>query len=243
MTQRKRILEQTVAAMQLRYGPAALKRASVKPVAVLPSGIAPLDRALAGGFPCGRFSELLGRGSAGQFTVAARVLAQAQQAGQMAAYYVDVDAAVDVEALVRCGVRLDLLAILRPHGLGHALTMTDDLLRMGSLGAVVFDRLDYPLLLADRGVLKRLECALRNWTPLLSRSQSVFLFITETPPLPCACPEGLPLASFASIRLAFEHQAWLSRGSRVVGFASRVTVLKNKSGPSGQTVSLRFLVT
>ena len=241
MTQRRRTLEQTVAVVRLRYGPTAIKRASDKPVPALSSGFAALDKALAGGFPLGRFSELAGQGTAGQLTVAAHTLAQAQRAGRMAAYYVDVGAAVDIEILVRSGVQLDRLVILRPHGFAHALAMTGDLLQAGHTGAIVFDHLDHPHLSADREALRQLEQALRDWTPLLARSQFVFLFITQTAS-PGVYPHGLALSA-VSLRLAFERQAWLYRGPRVIGVTSQVTVLKNKLGPSGQTVSLRFLVT
>lgn len=240
MRERRRTLEQAVASIRLQHGPAAIyKAAEQRRATTLPTGFPALDEALAGGLPLGRFSELIGHGTAGQFTVAAHTLARAQQAGRMAACYVDTGATIDLEALVRCGVRLDLLAILRPRGFLHALAMTDDLLRGGSFAAVAFDRLDDQHLLADRAALQGLERALRDWLPLLSRSLAALLFITAAAE-PAAPAQGLPLAAFASVRLAFERQAWLARGPRVVGFESRVTVLKSKQGPAGQTVTLRF---
>lgn len=234
-----RTLEQTVATICLHHGPGAIRKASARRQAtVLPSGLPALDQALAGGFPLGRLSELIGYGTAGQFTVAASTLARAQQAGRMVACYVDTGATLDLEALVRCGVRLDLLAILRPHSFLHALAMTDDFLRSGCFAAVAFDRLDDQRLLAEPEALQGLERALRDWVPLLSRSLATVLLITTT-----AWPEappGLSLSALASVRLAFQRQAWLMRGPRVAGFESRVTVLKNKQGPAGHSVTIRF---
>ena len=242
MCTRQRTLEQTVATIRSHHGPGAIHRASDqhRPT-VLPTGFPALDEALAGGFPLGRFSELAGYGTAGQFTVAASTLAQAQRLERMVACYVDTGATVDLEALVHCGVRLDLLAILRPHDFIHALAMTGDLLQSGSFAAVAFDRLDDQHLLANPEALQALERALRSWVPLLSRSLATLLWIT-TLAWPEAPPQELPLDALASVRLAFRRQAWLMRGPCVAGFESRVTVLKNKQGPAGHSVTLRFPV-
>jgi len=242
MRREQRALEQAVATIRLHHGPGAIRKASnQRRATTLPSGFPALDEALAGGFPLGKLGELLGYGTAGQFTVAASALAQAQQAGRMVACYVDTGATIDLEALARCGVRLDLLAILRPHSFLHALAMTDDLLRSGSFAAVAFDRLDDQHLLANPEALQALERALRAWVPLLSRSLATVLLITTTA-WPEAPPQGLPLSAFASVRLAFRRQAWLVRGPRVVGFESRVTVLKNRQGPAGHSITIRFPV-
>ena len=242
MGELQRTLEQTVATIRLRHGPSAIhKGANQHRATVLPTGFPALDEALAGGFPLGKLSELVGYGTAGQFTVAASTLAQAQRLGRMVACYVDTGGTVDLEALVRWGVRLDLLAILRPHGFLHALVMTDDLLRSGSFAAVAFDRLDDQYLLATPEALHGLERALPTWVPLLSRSLATLLFITTTA-RPGAPPQGLPLDAFASVRLAFQRRAWLMRTTRVVGFESRVTVLKNKQGPAGHNITIRFPV-
>jgi len=194
-----------------------------------------------GGLPRGAFSELIGYGTAGHFTVAAHTLAQAQRGGQPVAY-IDVGAAADVDGLARCGVRLEDLAILRPQGFVHALAMTGDLLRAGGVAAVVFDRVQDLFLLADDDAWTQFHRAVRDWTPVLARSLGTFLFITEAS-APGIYPEDLPLPHMASVRLAFRRQQWLRRGPRVVGYLSRVTVLKNRHGPSGQSVTLTLAET
>lgn len=237
-------MESTVAIIQQRFGSQATRRASEAPapmVPVCPSGFRELDRALGiGGFPQGRHSELIGYGTAGQFSVAAGALAQAQRHGEQVAY-VDVYSALDVDALVRCGVRLDALVVLRPRDWAHALTMTTDLLRAGGVGAVVLDRVKDLHLLADGGACRALDRALRDWTPILGRSLCTMLFISEISS-PGFYPQGLPLAFFASVRLMFERQSWLQRGRQVVGYVSQVTVLKNKLGPAGQVAALSIPV-
>jgi recombination protein RecA len=237
---RRERLEFTVAAIQKRWGPRAMHKArEAPPPPVCSTGFAALDETLGlGGLPQGRFTELIGCGTAGQFSVAASTLAQAQRLGQQVAY-VDAWATVDVEALVRWGVRLDALVILRPRGFAHALTMTGDLVRTRGVGTVVFDRLHDLSLLADGEASRALDQALRDWAPRLDRSLGTFLFLTETTS-PGLYPDGLPLPYFASIRLLFARLEWLRRGKKVTGFASEVTILKNKLGPAGKGVRLTF---
>jgi len=237
-------LESTIAALQRRWGTRAIYRPGDTPepdVPICPTGFEALDDALGiGGLPRGRFSELIGYGTAGQSTVAARTLARAQSGGQQVAY-VDVGATVDIDNLVRCGVRLDDLTILRPQGFTHALAMTGDLLRAGGVAAVVFDRVHDLYLLADGEAHAEFHRAVRDWTPVLAHSLGTFLFITEAS-APGVYPEDLPLPHMASVRLAFRRRRWLLRGTRIVGYASEVTVLKNRHGPSRQSVTLEIVI-
>lgn len=235
-------LASAVAAIRRRWGSRAIYRPGCAEAAVptCPTGFPALDDAL-GGLPRGRFSELIGCGTAGQATVAARTLAQAQREGQQVAY-VDVGATADVEHLVRCGVRLDDLAILRPRGFVHALSMAGDLLRAGGVGAVVFDRAHDLYLLADGDARAQFHRAVRDWTPVLARSPCAFLFLTETAS-PGTYPDDLPLPHVAGVRLAFRRREWLQRGLQVVGYASEVVVLKNRGGPSGRRVTLEIVMT
>jgi RecA/RadA recombinase len=243
--ERKQRLESTVAIIQTRWGPRALSRAhELPPRAASPSGIATLDALLpGGGFPRGQLSEVAGCGTAGHLPIAARALAaaqhgQGQRQGQQA-LVVDADSAVDLETLARCGVRLDKLALLRARSLRQALQMTTDLLRAGFAGALLFDRLRDLYALADGAALQALEQALRDWGPLLARSETTLLWLTELS-CPGLYPEGLPLAYAASVRLVCERERWVTEGQRVTGYVSRVTLLKSRGGAQAQTVALRF---
>ncbi|HHX43273.1 MAG TPA: hypothetical protein GX714_04700 [Chloroflexi bacterium] len=236
-------LEATVAALQRRWGARAIYRLGDTPesdVPVCPTGLDALDDALGiGGLPRGKFSELIGYGTAGQATVAARVLAQAQGGGQQVAY-VDVGATVDIDNLVRCGVCLEGLTILRPQGFTHALAMTGDLLRAGGVAAVVFDRVHDLYLLTGSDAHAAFHRAVRDWTPVIAHSLNTFLFITEVS-APEVYPGDLPLPYMASVRLAFRRLRWLQRGARVVGYAAEVTVIKNRLGPPHQRVTLEIV--
>jgi len=160
--------------------------------------------------------------------------------GQQAAY-VDLRHAVDLDGLARCGVSFDSLVILRPLSFQHALEMTRDLLRGGGVSVVIFDRIHAVSLLAEGDCLHKLDRAMREWNSILHRSLCTFIFLTETTPS-CTYPPAIPLPHFASLRLSFAWQGWLYRGPRVVGFASEVTVLKNRAGPSGRSALIEVIV-
>lgn len=239
-------LAQTITAIEKRWGTRAIHKARDTRVAVVPAilstGLPRLDHALGtGGLPQGRIVELIGSGTAGVVTLAARILCQAQRMGQQVVY-VDVGHAVDLEFLNRCGVCLDSLIVLRPLGFVHALEMTRDLLKEGGVGVIVFDRVPDPLLLAESDAFRQLDTAVREWIPLLSRSLCSLIVLTETTSLDLY-PGGSPLAYFASVRLFLEWQSWLYRGPWVTGFTSQVTVLKNKAGPSGRSVLINITIT
>jgi RecA/RadA recombinase len=174
--ERKQRLQSTVAAIQARWGERAIAAArDLPPRAGLPSGIAALDALLpAGGFPRGQLSELSGYGTAGHLPIAARALAQAQQAVGQQALVVDAARSVDCATLARCGVRLDTLAVLRSQGLLHALQMTTDLLRAGLAGALLFDRLRDLYALTDGETSQGLEQALRDWAKTLNQLAILF---------------------------------------------------------------------
>ena len=248
----------TIATIQARWGERALVPAREAPrQGILPSGIAELDAILGegedkpprrkvshdeamGGFPRGHLTELIGCGTAGHLIAAAGALARAQRQ-RLHAVYVDVGAQADVAALARCGVTLEGLAILRAEDLPQGLAMTGDLLRAGFGGVAVFDRVHDVATLGNAEHLASLQQALRDWAPLLGRSAATLLVLTDTA-LPGQYAEGLPLPFAADLRLLFEHQRWLLQHRQIVGYVTRVTVIKSRSGAMGGRTNLTIQV-
>jgi recombination protein RecA len=231
---RLRQMEHTVSLIQQRWGSHVIRRATqldtLAEPATLSTGFANINRALGnGGFARGHLSELVGRGTAGQMTLAAKTLHEAQKAGQQIVY-VDALQTIDLDFLARCGVALESMVVLRPADLRHAVEMTGDLIRGGGAGAVVLDRL-HPSL-AGTDALQALMNVLPEWNAILSHTLCTLLILSETI-LPDAYPYGPTLPHFAHARLGFQWQHWTYRKRRCTGFVSQVTVLKNRSGPSG----------
>jgi len=204
---------------------------------VISTGFHEVDRLLEiGGLPRGRISEFIGSGTSGYVTLAAHVLSQAQRAG-FQVVYVDVGHTIDLDYLARCGVSFDSLVILRPLSFHQALDMIRDLIIGGGAGVILFDRL-YVQQVGSKGpTWPMLDRALREWTGLVGHSLCTVIFLTQVTPL-SAYPEGLPLPYFASIRLGFEWRGWLGEERRVLGFRSRVSVLKNKLGSAERSVTI-----
>ncbi len=204
---------------------------------IVPTGFRKVDRLLEiGGLPQGRITELIGTGTSGYVTLAAHTLAQAQRMG-LQGVYVDIGRAIDLDSLARCGVSFDSLVILRPLSFQQALEMTRDLIIGRGAGVIVFDRLHLQQT-GDQGPdLPLLDRALREWAGLISHSLCTVVFLTQVTPV-SAYPQGLSLPYFASVRLAFEWQEWLTEEHHVLGFRSKISVLKNKLGPMGQSTLL-----
>jgi hypothetical protein len=121
----------------------------------LASGIPELDRALGGGFPRGRLSELRGRGSAGLTSLAHRLAARATARGELVGW-IDAPDAFDPESASAAGIALERLLWVRPPDLATAFAAAEQILALGGFALVVLDAdLPYRPRRRDAGV--RLE--------------------------------------------------------------------------------------
>lgn len=116
----------------------------------LPTGIAPLDARLAGGFPRGQVSEILGPASSGRTGLALALLAHATRRGALAAW-VDPADRLDPGSAAAAGVDLKRLLWLRgdtraPGGraVADAVSAVGTLLVSGLFEAVVLDLAGVP---------------------------------------------------------------------------------------------------
>ena len=121
-----------------RPGDVRLGTAQGEPIRQLPTGLAALDRALGGGLPRGRVTELAGRRSTGRTGVACAIVARATQAGETIAW-IDVDDALEPETVAAAGVVLARLLWVRPRGVPEALRAAEVLLGAGGFGLVALD--------------------------------------------------------------------------------------------------------
>jgi len=103
----------------------------------LPTGVAPLDALIGGGWPKGALSELAGGRSTGRTALLLSSLAEALRRGETVAL-VDVGGTLDARAAARGGVALPRLLWIRCTP-GKALAATEIVLGAGGFGLVALD--------------------------------------------------------------------------------------------------------
>jgi hypothetical protein len=212
------------AVLLARLGRRGGLRLGVEPLGArhrLPVGLADLDRALGGGLPRGRVTELVGPRSTGRTGLAARIAASATCAGETIAW-VDPADALDPEALATAGVRLDRTLWVRPRVPGDALRAAEVLLGAGGFGLVVLDLDAAPRL--PRGYALRL-------TRAAAATSSTLLLIA---PAPVA---GLGAALALATR--GRRVRWSGGPGRLPlldGIEAQLTVALSRVGPSEQAL-------
>jgi recombination protein RecA len=240
-----RKLDFIVASLQRRFGPRAIYRYE-RPAAPtlpphIPTGFRELDQALGtGGIPRGQITEILGAATSGKSTLAAKVVAQAQEAGHQAAW-VDLGWTLDADYLHRCEVDLKRLLVVRPHNGEEAMTIASSL-AAGELGALIFD--EVTSLKGQNLVPALLQGALTRIHQTAIRSSCAVILLTTTyfgPPGDLVnYPSGFPLGHYAAMRLALKREKWIRRHGDVRGYHASVTVLKNRLAPPAGPVRIQI---
>ena len=104
-----------------------------------PTGAINLDAAIGvGGIPRGRVTEIYGPESSGKTTLCLHVVANAQQAGGVAAY-IDAEHALDTDTPRKLGVDVENLLVSQPDTGEQALEICEILVRSGAVDVVVID--------------------------------------------------------------------------------------------------------
>jgi len=150
-----------------KHGDQILTQASDKRVAAvqrLPSGIFPLDYALSGGFPVGRFNLLYGMQSSTKTSTLLRTIGNAQKLcgicytdaskapeiscvcganKKILTAFVDTEGAFDRNWSESLGVSLDALLLSQPDNAEQAIDIADSLLRSGKIDILAIDSLAF----------------------------------------------------------------------------------------------------
>ena len=225
-------LEEAVAALRHRYGPAALRRGGDPlPADAWATGVPALDGLTgAGGLPRGRLSVLAGsgRGATGRLTLLQALVAAASREGAVA--YVDLAGTLDPGYLADLGADLDACLVVRPPGgaAGAGLAMARALVRAG-----------VPWLAVAAGRRGPLAAALEH--PLAALAATV----EGARAVACVAvaePVAAPLAYASSLTVACTPLGWQEAHGDVVGLRVRLRVAKSKvAAPGGEaTVLLRY---
>ncbi|PIF05656.1 MAG: recombinase RecA [Draconibacterium sp.] len=244
-------LQLTMDKIEKSYGKGSIMRMGdqvIDNVAAISSGSLGLDLALGvGGYPKGRIIEIYGPESSGKTTLAIHAIAEAQQAGGIAAI-VDAEHAFDPYYARSLGVNIDELLISQPDNGEQALEIVDNLVRSGALDMIVIDsvaaltpkaELEGEMGESKMGLQARLMSqALRKLTGNISKTKTCCIFINQLREKigvmfgnPETTTGGNALKFYASVRLDIRRIGQIKEGEDVQGNNIRVKVVKNKVAP------------
>jgi recombination protein RecA len=220
----------------------------VADVPAISTGSLSLDIALGTfGVPRGRVVEIYGPESGGKTTLALHIVAEAQKKNGIAAY-IDAEHALDVTYAKNIGVNTDDLLISQPDTGEQALEIAETLVRSGALDVLVVDsvaalvpkaELEGEMGDAQMGLQARLMSqALRKLTGSISKSKTTVIFINQLRMKigvffgnPETTTGGNALKFYSSQRLDIRKMTSIKNGQEVIGFRTKVKVVKNKLAP------------
>ena len=241
-------LSDIVASVQKQFGSESIRVLdgdSERAIDSISSGCLALDRALGlGGYPRGRIIEIYGPESSGKTTLTLHAIAEAQQAGGLAAF-VDAEHAFDPAYARAVGVRTSELLLSQPDSGEQALDIVESLASSKQLALVVIDSVaalvpqaeidgsmaDNPLGLQAR-LMSR---AMRKLASVAAKSNTTLLFVNQlrhkigvTFGSPETTPGGNALKYYSSLRLDVRRIGKVSADDKAIGNRTRVRVVKNK---------------
>ena len=220
----------------------------ISDIPAISTGSLSLDMALGtGGVPRGRVIEIFGPESGGKTTLALHIVAEAQKQGGLAAF-IDAEHALDVSYARKLGVNTDDLLISQPDTGEQALEIAETLVRSGALDVLVVDsvaalvpkaEIEGEMGDAQMGLQARLMSqALRKLTGSISKSKTTVIFINQLRMKigvffgnPETTTGGNALKFYATMRLDIRKVSAIKHGQDVIGFRTRVKVVKNKVAP------------
>jgi recombination protein RecA len=250
-TEKAKALAQALGQIEKHYGKGAIMRLGEDEkleVPVISSGSLGLDLALGiGGIPRGRVIEIFGPEASGKTTLALHAIAEAQKLGGVAAF-VDAEHALDVHYARKLGVRTEDLLISQPDSGEQALEIAEILVRSNAIDMVVVDsvaalvprsEIEGDMGDAQMGSQARLMSqALRKLTAAISKSMTSVIFINQIRMKigqlfgnPETTTGGNALKFYASMRLDIRRISAIKTGDELVGYRTRVKVVKNKLAP------------
>jgi recombination protein RecA len=249
---RSKAVDLAITQIERQFGKGSImKLGGAEPVADVPAistGSLSLDIALGTfGVPRGRVIEIYGPESGGKTTLALHIVAEAQKKNGIAAF-IDAEHALDVTYAKKIGVNIDELLISQPDSGEQALEIAETLVRSGALDVLVVDsvaalvpkaELEGEMGDAQMGLQARLMSqALRKLTGSISKSKTTVIFINQLRMKigvffgnPETTTGGNALKFYSSQRLDIRKMTSIKNGQDVIGFRTRVKVVKNKMAP------------
>jgi len=251
-TERAKAVDLAIMQIERQFGKGAIMRLGggevISDIPAISTGSISLDIALGtGGVPRGRIIEIFGPESGGKTTLALHIVAEAQKLGGLAAF-IDAEHALDVTYARKIGVNTDDLLISQPDTGEQALEISETLVRSGALDVLVVDsvaalvpkaEIEGEMGDAQMGLQARLMSqALRKLTGSISKSKTTVVFINQLRMKigvffgnPETTTGGNALKFYATMRIDIRKVSAIKLGQDVIGFRTRVKVVKNKVAP------------
>jgi recombination protein RecA len=247
----EKALNNTLSQIEKTFGAGAIMKmgeGSHLEVEGVSTGALSLDLALGGkGLPRGRIIELFGPESSGKTTIALHAVANAQQAGGVAAF-IDAEHALDPSWCKKLGVNIEGLLVSQPSSAEEALQIAEMLVLSNAVDIIVIDsvaalvpRAEVEGEIGDSHVglqARLMSQALRKLTGGVSRSKCVLIFINQLREKigvmfgsPETTPGGRALKFYSSCRIDVRRIGPVKEGEDVTGSRIRVKVVKNKVAP------------
>jgi recombination protein RecA len=244
-------LQRVIAEIEKQYGQGAIMQMdehNYAKVEGIGTGSLSLDIALGGvGIPRGRVTELFGPESSGKTTLALHVIAEAQQAGGVAAF-IDAEHALDTTWAKRLGVDVSSLLVSQPDTGEQALDITEMLIASNSIDVIVIDSVaaltPKAEIEGDMGDIhvglqaRLMSQAMRKLTAIIGKSKTALIFINQIRMKigvmfgnPETTPGGQALKFYSSVRIDLRRITTLKDAQGAVGSRVRARVVKNKIAP------------
>jgi recombination protein RecA len=249
---RSKAMDLAITQIERQFGKGSIMKLGgserVADVPAISTGSLSLDIALGTfGVPRGRVVEIYGPESGGKTTLALHIVAEAQKKNGIAAF-IDAEHALDVTYAKKIGVNTDELLISQPDSGEQALEIAETLVRSGALDVLVVDsvaalvpkaELEGEMGDAQMGLQARLMSqALRKLTGSISKSKTTVIFINQLRMKigvffgnPETTTGGNALKFYSSQRLDIRKMTSIKNGQEVIGFRTKVKVVKNKLAP------------
>jgi recombination protein RecA len=221
------------------------------------TGILGLDIALGAPIPKGRIIEIYGPESSGKTTLTLHIAANVQKTGGTVAF-VDAEHALDLGYAQKLGVNVGDLDISQPDCGEQALDIADLLVKSNAYNLIVIDsvaaltpraELEGDMGDSHMGLQARLMSqALRKLTGSIARSNCTVIFINQLRMKigvmfgnPETTTGGNALKFYASQRMDVRKTQPIKIGEEVVGYKTKIKIIKNKMAPPFKEVELDLL--
>lgn len=257
---RREPLDKVRQEIQRRWGAQAILPASAATRLAdgIQTGFPALDRLLGtNGVPLQAITVLSGATTCGKLTLAYKTLSQAQHTliGNLQPVAIlDLNGSTDADYLVRCGVELDYVLLVRPSSRSEAIGVLVDLVKSRELRAILVDSLadlviDTPAARAFEQVLPQVNLALRGgngalifvneiYPPWLTGSRGPTERTGASAGASASYGGGAPYGGvmyYAALHVDLAREGWIESGDKLTGYRAQARVIKSRGPGRGQS--------